>query len=191
MSSPTPIDFERVRLRDREECERLVREHYRAVYSQLFRWTRNEDDAADLTQETFRKVWEKIDRYRGESEFTTWLFRIAQNTVIDWHRKRKRNLGEQSLEWDAACDNSLNHVGSQKIIDDEEHQKVAMVIHRLGPKDKEVITLHYVRQFTLQQTADILGIALGTAKWRLNQALVELRRMLAKSTTQERTLHDK
>jgi RNA polymerase sigma-70 factor, ECF subfamily len=190
MSLPPPIDFERVRLRDRGECERLVREHYRAVYSQLFRWVGNEEDAADLTQETFRKVWQKIDAYRGESDFATWVFRIAHNTALDWHRKTKRLVVGQTLETDTTDDHAMQCFGLQKLIDDDERRQVAEVVNRLGGKNQEVIVLHYLKQLTIQQTADTLGIALGTAKWRLNQALAELRRVLAKPPTLGKTYHD-
>lgn len=83
MSDHSPLDFEGIRRRDRLACERLVREHYCEVYSMLFRFVKNEEDAADLTQDTFRKVWEKIDSYRGDSTFSTWLFRIAHNNTMD------------------------------------------------------------------------------------------------------------
>lgn len=190
MNHHSPLDFEGIRRRDREACERLVREHYREVYSMLFRFVNNAEDAADLTQDTFRKVWEKIDSYRGESTFSTWLFRIAHNNAMDWHRKRKRSLPNESLKIDTEQNASVSYTGLQKLIDEDEHRNVALVVDRLETKEKEVIILHYLHQLSIQQTADILGIALGTAKWRLNQALCELRRMLSQPSHARRNSHE-
>ena len=186
MSHHSPLDFEGIRRRDREACEQLVREHYRKVYSMLFRIVKNEEDAADLTQDTFRKVWEKIDSYRGESSFSTWLFRIAHNNAMDWHRKRKHALSNIALEFDSDQNASACYTGLQNLIDQDEHRNVALVVDRLEMKEREVIILHYLHQLSIQQTADILGIALGTAKWRLNQALCELRRMLSQTSQSRR-----
>ncbi len=180
MSRPTPEELDEIRSRDRGACERLVLEHYQKVYSLHFRLTGNTEDAADLTQETFRTVWEKIDSFRGESDFSTWLYRLAYNTNIDFHRKHQRTcVAHHRLESVIETeDKSMNVSVATRLMDADEHQHISRQIDRLDGCEQEVIVLHYLQQLTIQQTAEVLGIAVGTVKWRLNQALSELRRFL-------------
>ena len=185
MHRPTLEELEKIRSREHQACEQLVLLHYRLVYSLQFRLVGNSEDAADLTQETFRAVWEKIDSFRGESDFSTWLYRLAYNVQVDWRRKCERKIvAIQQLNTDFEPeDKSANNAAAQRLMDEDEKLHISRQIDRLEARDQEMIVLHYLQQLTIQQTAEVLGIAVGTAKWRLNQALGGLRRLLSADST--------
>ena len=83
--------WQALRAGDRQAAEALVAMTYEQVYASLFRMTSGDRDlAADLTQETYRKAWASLDSFRGNSQFSTWLYRVAYNTFLNHIRKPRR-----------------------------------------------------------------------------------------------------
>jgi RNA polymerase sigma-70 factor, ECF subfamily len=159
------ILVQRIKLGDRGAAEQLVDAHYERVYAILYSLCKNRETAEDLTQDTFIKVWQSIFRFIGLSRVSTWLYRIAYNTFVDWQRK------QQSLsDFD-----ELVHESCESVHFDDVTEKLIQHVNTLPEIQREVIILHYQHDLTFGEIANILDIPKGTVKSRLNAALENLR----------------
>lgn len=163
----------------------LLRRYERPVYSLIYRMVRDRELAEDLTQETFVKVLNALDRYRPEFKFSSWIFKIANNAAID--QLRRRELDTLSLEGgpDATTPDRLEatslQVGSptESPLDELEARELGAAIEhaigRLRPEYRACIILRHVEGRAYDEIADILGLPLGTVKTYIHRARAELR----------------
>jgi len=130
------------------------------------------NDAEDLVQETFVRVWKARGRYRPDAKFTTFLYVLARNVWADRGRKAKmRKRLEDSLKTDAEIGGGVTLPVSPAGLDVQE------ALDRLSPKLRDVIVLNVYQGLQYQDIADVLDIPLGTVKSRINLAIRELREM--------------
>ncbi|OGB99695.1 hypothetical protein A2V82_01115 [candidate division KSB1 bacterium RBG_16_48_16] len=158
--------LQRIKLGDRGAAEKLIDAYYEQVYAFLFSFCKNKETAEDLTQETFIKVWNSLHGFSGASRASTWLYRIAYNTFIDWRRRQKT-----FYTLDERHDTPIDAVPF-----DDVAEKLFHNLRTLPEKQREVIVLHYQHDLTYGEIARILEIPQGTVKSRLNAALESLRR---------------
>src|SRR5438552_1146228 len=161
--------------------EELFKLHHGRVYAVCFRMTRNVAEAEDLTQEVFVQVFRKLDTFRGESAFTTWLHRLTVNHVLMHFRKnssRKEQLTEDG-ELPEPAIKARNILTSFPILD-----RLALdeAIVKLPPGYRAVFILHDVEGLEHIEIANILGCAVGTSKSQLHKARMKLRRLLRPPT---------
>jgi len=163
----------RAKTGDISAASELVGLFYERIFAYFRRLCGNDDDAADLTQKTFFKVWTSLASYQQRSSFSTWLHGIAHHVYVDWRRANKP-VDAQSDEWwetRAAEGPSPFEDAAER---DTAHRLVALV-DRLEDREKEAVHLHYYQGLSLQETAEALGIATSTVKYRLRGALDFLR----------------
>ena len=147
----------------------LVRLHYGRVYAFFRRLCGSDADAADLTQKTFARGWAALGSYQGRSSFSTWLHGIGRNIYVDWRRKGNR-LEAQSDEWWAGCVAD----GPSPFEDAAERDaavRLYALVAQLDEEKKEAVHLHYYQGLSLSETAEVLGVATSTVKYRLREAL--------------------
>ena len=150
----------------------MVDRYYQRLYAFHRRQTLNDHDAADLTQKTFAKLWDSLGTYRGSKSFTAWIFRIAQNTYVDWVRQTTRQNERETRWWEIQPDQSTPFSEMQ----DHEDTKLLLEIIDLLPEElKQTIQLRYFDQLTLTETGAVLEISITTVKNRLRKALTILR----------------
>ncbi len=167
----------------------LVRRYQRPVFSLLYRMVRDRELAEDLAQDTFVKVLNALDSYRTEYKFSSWVFKIANNTAID--HLRRRALDTLSLEGardatsaDRAEATSIQ-VGdpSETPLEELEARELGTAIEaaigRLRPEYRSCIVLRHVEGRSYEDVAEILGLPLGTVKTYIHRARAELRSSLA------------
>ncbi|HEG43852.1 MAG TPA: sigma-70 family RNA polymerase sigma factor [Phycisphaerales bacterium] len=169
---------------------RLIVKYQDRVYNVIFKICSNSDDAAELTQDTFVKCIEKIDTFRGQSAFYTWLFRVAVNLSLNYC-KRKVRLGMRSL--DAAVGPGQDGVRGQlgafladdSAVDplvaarDKEIGRIAMeALLRLDDPQRAVVVLRDIEGMSYAEISEALEIELGTVKSRLSRARENLRQIL-------------
>ncbi len=140
------------------------------VFPVLLRMTGNRELARDLTQETFLKAWEKRDSFEGRSNLSTWLYRIAVNLALN-HLKRAKRIIYTELEPSVIADG----LADDRVEDRFEIAAVRESVMALPPKLRVCVVLHYFESKPLDEIARILGIARGTAGWRLNIARKRLK----------------
>jgi RNA polymerase sigma-70 factor (ECF subfamily) len=142
------------------------------MMSMLRRLCRNPHDAEDVFQETAVRVWRNFLRRPLLRSPRAWLMTIAYRTFLDHQARRRRgeNLVDPPDDRQADPGRQAEHA--------ERNRRLTAAIDGLPPALRQVIILHYSGGLTIRQTAQAMGLSLGTAKSRLNAALVELRSML-------------
>lgn len=166
----------------------LIRRYQRPVFSLIYRMVRDRELAEDLAQETFVKVLNAIDRYRPEFKFSSWVFKIANNSAID--HLRKKELDTLSLEGgpDATTPDRLEATALQigdsgeSPLDELEARELGSAIEtaigKLRPEYRTCIILRHVEGRPYDEIAEILGLPLGTVKTYIHRARAELRELL-------------
>lgn len=158
---------------DLAAASELVSLHYERVFAYFRRLCGNDEDAADLTQKTFFKVWVSIASFRSQSSFSTWIHGIGHHVYVDWVRAGRR-LDHPEPDWWEACAADGPDPFEDVAERDAAHRLYALV-ERLDAEDKQAVHLHYYQGLSLQETSAVLGIATSTLKYRLRAALDFLR----------------
>ena len=184
--SPQMVSLERPALTDEADWiarakrsdagafERLYRMHIDKVYGLCLRMTGNVSEAEDCTQEAFIQAWTKLDKFRGDSAFSTWLHRIAVNAVLGRIRKSKREQDRIKI----AFEQSSSPVS---VADNGELRDLSEAVDRLPQGARHVFVLHAVYGYSHEETGAMLDIASGTSKAQLHRA----RRLLAQQLKEQ------
>lgn len=148
---------------DARAFESLYRLHVDRVYGLCLRMTGNVSEAEDCTQDAFIQAWNKLDRFRGDSAFGTWMHRIAVNTVLGRMRKSKRERDRIQL---------VNETASMpvSVADTGELRDLSEAVNRLPEGARHVFVLHAVYGYSHEETGKMLDIATGTSKAQLHRA---------------------
>lgn len=158
----------------------LIALFYQRIFAYLRRLCPNEEDAADLTQRTFSKAWSSLGSFAGRSSFSTWLHGIAYHVYLDW-RRSANPAQAQSEEWwrsRAADEPGPDEDAAAR----EAAEQLYAWVEQLEDGQKQVVHLHYYGDLSLSETAEALGIATSTVKYRLREALEVLRNKAARGT---------
>ena len=157
--------------------EDLYRKHYRRVYSICLRMTGNVAEAEDLTQEVFIQLHRKLDSFRGESQFTTWLHRLTVNQVLMHFRKRsvRSELTTDDGEMPDSVDPDTINPEAMPSVD---RIGLENAIGQLPTGYRTVFVLHDVEGYEHEEIAKILGCNVGTSKSQLHKARMKLRRLI-------------
>ncbi|MEE8218811.1 MAG: sigma-70 family RNA polymerase sigma factor [Vicinamibacteria bacterium] len=159
---------------EREAFDELVLRHQRNVYRLCYRYVNNHEDANDLTQDVFLRAWRAIGRFRGQSSFSTWLYRIGVNACHNFRAARRL----QTQELPEALPDS--RVGAQQRLEKEdEARRVREAVRRLPEKQRATLILKIYQELTHQEVAQVLGSTVGTVKANLFHALGNLRKLVA------------
>ena len=161
---------------DRAAFDRLVERHQRQVYRLCFRYVNNHEDASDLAQDAFVKAYKAIGRFRGDSAFSTWLYRIAVNTCLNFRSARR--MAQEELS-ETLADPGTPVV--QRMQERELSQQVREAVTRLPEKQRATLILKIYHDLTHEEVAGILGSSVGTVKANLFHAVGNLRKMLGTS----------
>lgn len=153
-------------------CE-LLKIHYADIFSYLRRLCGSNQDAEDLTQETFAKVWSSLGSFGGRSKFSTWLYRIAHNTYIDWQRRNNSVQSQADQWWQECIDNNPGPFANTA--ERQMAERLYKAVDQLDEDKKHIVHLHYYQGLSLRETANVLDIATSTVKYRLREVLRTLR----------------
>ncbi len=170
---------------DAESFNELILRWERPIYALAYRTIGREEDARDVCQETFLRAFRALPAFRGQSKFSSWLYRIALNLCRDWMRRERRTPVVQApedmdlLELAAATEpsESIEDLVARKDLT----RAVERVMATLPDEQRTAILLKEYHGLTFQEIADLVGCPLSTVKTRLYQGLVVLRRELAKN----------
>jgi RNA polymerase sigma-70 factor (ECF subfamily) len=163
---------------DRDAADRLIEEFHKRIYAFLRRLTGNDSDAEDLTQRTFARVWSSLNTFAGLSSVSSWIHGIAYHVYLDWRRTSRRDE-PQTDEWWATTP-SNDPTPSELVESTDLACALYAAVDRLDPELRSTIHLRYYQGLTLQETADALGTAISTVKYRLSNALDKLQAALVR-----------
>lgn len=164
---------------DAAAFERIFRSYNRRVYGLCLRMVRNQTDAEDLTQEAFLQLFRKIHTFRGESVFSTWLYRVSANVVL--MRLRKKGLMEIPLDnSDEEEDSVRKEFGAPDLVLNGtiDRMNLDRAIGELPPGYRKAFMLHDVEGYEHHEIAEILGCSIGNSKSQLHKARMQLRNLL-------------
>ena len=162
--------LQRLRAGDRDACVALIDGHYQQVYWYLLNLSRDEERAADLTQNTFAKAWKAIGGFRGDASFRTWLFSIARNEFLSEIRTRGRypELAEYA-DLELVSDPAPS--AEAQLVECDTAHRLREQVRALPGKYREVVALHYFERMSLRDVSRVLSIPAGTVKSRIHKAL--------------------
>jgi RNA polymerase sigma-70 factor (ECF subfamily) len=165
----------------------LVCRYQDRLFNTLYRLLDNADDAQDVVQEAFLHAYQSLDGFKGDSQFYTWLYRIAFNTAISLKRKQRavlslhsdREEGSDVEPLDASETNQPEHALQRR----EEERRVQLALNRLSPEHRTVLIMKDMEGQKYEVMAEVLQVPIGTIRSRLHRARLELRELLRQEET--------
>lgn len=180
MSIKVPTDLiKSVKNGDRQSLGKLIDLCSQYVYAVSLKMTGDVDDARDAAQESFIKVWDKIDSYNFSFKFSTWLYKIVVNTCLDKIRKRTKHqsifkqLDSQDHQFSSSSNRAETQFESKQMID-----FIKIISGRLPAKQHSVFVLHDLEECTQDEISSILGMSKGRIKSNLHLARKAVRQSL-------------
>ncbi|MDU1891629.1 MAG: sigma-70 family RNA polymerase sigma factor [Dysgonomonas sp.] len=146
----------------------IVRRYERMVFTIVNKIVIHRIDAEDISQEIFIKVFQSLDKFREESEFATWLYRIAYNTTISELRKRKHEFTSFEDNFSNIPDNEISYKIDELSQEDRLHS-LDIVLQKLPPHDALLITMFYMNNQSVEQISEITGNSTSNVKVKLHR----------------------
>jgi RNA polymerase sigma-70 factor (ECF subfamily) len=170
---------------DQGAMNELIQAYQKHVFSLAFRLSNNYDDAQDIAQEAFIRVFNAIGNFRGDANFTTWIYRIVHNVFLD-ERKKQRVRDHSSLdEYLDLEDSSVARQiedpspGPEDAVEQRErHDVVVEAVMQLPENQRVMIALYHFQGRSYEEIAAIMQLPIGTVKSRLNRARLALKEKL-------------
>lgn len=172
---------------DSEAFEKLIIKYENRIYAIAFKVFKNEMDAYDVAQEICIKIYRKLDQFRFDSAFSTWLHRISMNTAIDEYRKQKRKF-QRETSYDEPVEYGEKQIDRQlkdtsdtpeeAFIRKERVQSVWNGLEQLKTEQRQIIILKDIESKSYQEISNLLDISIGTVKSRLARARIALKKVL-------------
>jgi RNA polymerase sigma-70 factor (ECF subfamily) len=160
---------------DREAFDELVRRTYVDTYTLAVRLTGNEEDARDVVQEAYLRAWKGIGRFRGDAQFTTWLYRITANasyTLVQKRRRRRTEPLETAAEPVELASEAQPEAAAESAV---VMAQLSDAVAQLPPKLRSIVVLKDVYGLSHEDIAQELGISVAAAKVRLHRGRKKLR----------------
>jgi RNA polymerase sigma-70 factor (ECF subfamily) len=175
----------RCRNGDHSAWDMVVRQHHQRVYNFAYRYNGRFDEAEDLTQEIFLKIYRTLHSYKPElGAFDTWMMRVSRNCVIDHYRKLKterRQTDSLEGEHEQVAETGNRFANPAEALDQRElSERVHGALLRLSGDLREVLILRDLEGFAYEEIVDIVRVPIGTVKSRINRGRLEMARMLRK-----------
>jgi RNA polymerase sigma-70 factor (ECF subfamily) len=180
---------------DSAAWEEIVRSHNRRIYNICYRFTGSADDAEDLTQEVFIKIYRTLASYDLEKgAFTTWVSTMTRNLLVDHFRRTKQDRVTDSMDAGTSPEDDALTLGEQiadqkatpeQVMDTKDTQKmVQLALQKLSPDLREAVILRDLQDMDYKDIALALKVPEGTVKSRINRGRTELARLLSRTYRQ-------
>ncbi|MDQ2919393.1 MAG: sigma-70 family RNA polymerase sigma factor [Verrucomicrobiota bacterium] len=172
---------------DADAFDQLVGRYRTRVFGMIYNMVHNEQDAWDLAQDSFLKAWKSIARFRGQSSFYTWMYRIVMNVTIDWLRKKQVkgsgaefNDEVQLREIDPASRTvpKADALPHERMVHGEIKTRIDQAIAQLSPEHRAVILMKEIEDMQYHEIAEALDCSTGTVMSRLFYARKKLQNTL-------------
>ena len=176
----TDVLIERCLAGDQQAWEQIVRQHWRKVFNLAYKFVGRHDEAEDLTQDIFLKIFKALHTFDRRANFQTWLISISRNLCIDHYRSVRKERETMARDVDASQlappSRERGPYGELEQLD--LRQRIRMALNELPPALREAVVLRDLQEFTYQEIADKLRLPEGTVKSRINRGRLELARQM-------------
>jgi RNA polymerase sigma-70 factor, ECF subfamily len=177
---------------DRSAFDALIGKHEVKAYQYAFRLTRNSEEASDVVADAFIRVYNAIGTFKGQSSFSTWLYRILTNCFLDLRKKVKpvsplgvaSQVGDGDVERQIEDPGPTPHDESERL---EREDRVERAVNKLPEYQRSMIVMYHVDMLTYEEISAVLDLPIGTVKSRLNRARLSLKDHLLKDQELFRT----
>jgi RNA polymerase sigma-70 factor (ECF subfamily) len=178
--------IERCLAGDQTAWEQIVRQHWRKVFNLAYKFVGRHDEAEDLTQDIFLKIFKALHTFDRRANFQTWLISISRNLCIDHYRSVRKERETMARDVDAS---QLMPVSRERSPHGELEQidlrkRIRLALAELPPTLREAVVLRDLQEFSYQEIADKLRLPEGTVKSRINRGRLELARQLRRLQAQ-------
>jgi RNA polymerase sigma-70 factor (ECF subfamily) len=164
----------------------LVERYKSYVFTLTLRFTKNREDAEEVSQDIFVKAYRYLADFKGTAKFSTWLYTIVNTTCITFLRKKRLEVHSLDDERTFEVADSQDSGFQANLVEQKSRQNmVNQAIALLNPDDAEIITLFYKNEQSLEEIGQILGLESNTAKVRLHRARTRLREKMEKHFAEE------
>ena len=165
---------------DQAAWEQIVRQHWRKVFNLAYKFVGRHDEAEDLTQDIFLKIFKALKTFDRRANFQTWLISISRNLCIDHYRSVRKERETMARDVDASelvpVSRERGPHGELEQVDLKHLIRIALA--ELPPTLRQAVVLRDLQEFSYQEIADQLGLPEGTVKSRINRGRLELARQL-------------
>lgn len=159
----------------KEQFAHIVDEHKRLVYSILLRMTDDHEEANDLAQEVFVKVFRQLKQFKGKSKLSTWIYKITYFHGLSYLRKQKRWVGEEYYAHKESDDDIENDIALDDLKD-----HISECLNQLKPLERTAITLFYLDELSVKDVAEIMNISESYVKVTVHRAKKSLKELIKK-----------
>ncbi|MBK1828137.1 sigma-70 family RNA polymerase sigma factor [Haloferula rosea] len=167
--------------------DELVTRHRGRIFAMIRQMVKNEADAWDLSQEAFIKAWKALPRFQARARFSTWLYRIAHNTVYDWVRKKRPEaggelndeiFGEGQVDPSSVTTPSVEQRPDDALKSGELRARIEAALAKLSPDHRQSVVLKDVHGLAYKEIAEVMDCSIGTVMSRLHYARHKLQELL-------------
>jgi RNA polymerase sigma-70 factor (ECF subfamily) len=194
-AAPPEIDslIERCLKGDQRAWDDIVRLYWRKVFNVAYKFVGRQDEAEDLTQDIFLKLFKSLKTFDRRANFSTWLISVSRNLCIDHYRSMRREHDVVTHDVDVVT------LARPSVIDSpqaalEQRDRVALLraaLDKLAPSLRTAVMLRDIQELSYQEIAEKLGVPEGTVKSRINRGRTELSRQIARLREQQETVRMK
>ena len=180
------ILIEKIKTGDSYSLNELIRKHQNRAYTYAYRLTRNPEEAADVVADSFLRINNSVKNFKGNSAFTTWLYRVVTNCYLDI---RKKDRSKNTVSMDASFQLEDEEIAREyedtatktnEIV--ERHQREILLnraLDKLPEFQKGMMVMFHAEQLSYEEIAEALDLPIGTVKSRLNRARLSLKEILS------------
>jgi len=171
---------QRLKKGDKQALRSLIELYKHMVYTLALRIVHNEEDAEEVSQDTFIKAYQSIEGFKGDSKLSTWLYRIAYHRSLDYVKKNKRKPQTTTLEWEEVSNIQM----AEKVWDHmeamEKRQVIRSAMGKLPGEDGVILSLFYFESLSLKEISGVLNISVNSVKVKLHRSRKRLAALLEK-----------
>jgi len=156
----------------------LIDRYKHMVFTLALKMVKNREDAEEVSQDTFLKVYSGLSGFKAESKFSTWLYKIAYHRSLDYIRRNKRQLDTSDIEVEDVRSFSVLDGGLEALERKERSQQIKAALDMLPGDDGVLLTLHYFQELSIKEIAQILQKTEGAVKVNLHRSRKRLAKVL-------------
>ncbi len=158
----------------------VIEQYSEQVFNHCLRMVKNKEDAEELTQDIFIKIYKGLSGFRGDSQLKTWIYRITVNTCITKiNSKEYRIYKRETIKLQASLRDSSNNI-EENLVNDEIKSNIEIALNCLFYEDRQILLLLYIEELSYKEIGEVLGLPIGTVCTKIFRARNRLKEILQK-----------